>query len=49
MQISLKHIPIHPALKGHIGKLWVFESSGRIPGMDMKLVVPNGNKKWAAT
>jgi AraC-like DNA-binding protein len=45
MQISLKHIPIHPALKGHIGKLWVFESSGRIPDMDMKLVVPNGMMK----
>src|SRR5574338_707400 len=45
MQISLKHIPIHPALKVHIGKLWVFESSGRIPDMDMKLVVPNGMVK----
>ncbi len=45
MQISLKNIPIHPALKGHIGKLWIFESSGRIPNMDMKLVVPNGMVK----
>jgi AraC-like DNA-binding protein len=45
VQISLKHIPIHPALKNHIEKIWVFESNGRIPDMDMKMVVPNGMVK----
>lgn len=42
MFISLRHIAIHPALKGYIEKLWIFESSGRVPDSDMKLVVPNG-------
>jgi AraC-like DNA-binding protein len=42
MQISLRHIDIHPALRGYVEKLWVFESSGRVPDADLKLVVPNG-------
>ncbi len=45
MQISLRHISIHPALKGYIEKLWVFESSARVPDADLKLVVPNGMVK----
>jgi AraC-like DNA-binding protein len=42
MQMQLKHIQPHPLLKGYIDKMWVFESSGRVPNDDMKLVVPNG-------
>lgn len=42
MQMRLQHIDIHPALKGYIEKIWVFESSGRVPYDDMKLIVPNG-------
>lgn len=45
MHISLKHIPIHPILKGYVEKLWVFEASGRVPSTDMKLIVPNGMVK----
>ena len=37
-------IPI-PALQNHIEKIWLFESSGKMPLDDMKLVVPNGNIK----
>lgn len=42
MQMRLQHIDIHPTLKGYIEKIWVFESSGRVPNVDMKLIVPNG-------
>ncbi len=40
--MRLQHINPHPLLKGYIEKMWVFESSGRVPNDDMKLVVPNG-------
>jgi len=42
MQMRLQHINPHPLLKGYIEKMWVFESSGRVPNDDMKLIVPNG-------
>lgn len=40
--MRLQHYTIHPTLKGYIEKLWVFESSGRVPHDDLKLIVPNG-------
>ena len=45
MQIKFRHIEPHPMLKSYIEKMWVFESSGRMPVDDLKLVVPNGNIK----
>lgn len=42
LKMRLQHINPHPLLKGYIEKLWVFESDGRVPNDDMKLVVPNG-------
>lgn len=45
MQMRFQHIEPHPLLKAYIEKMWVFESSGRIPADDLKLVVPNGNIK----
>jgi AraC-like DNA-binding protein len=45
MQMRFQHIEPHPLLKGYIEKMWVFESSGRMPVDDLKLVVPNGNIK----
>ena len=42
MQMRLQHINPHPLLKGYIEKMWVFESNGRVPNDDMKLIVPNG-------
>src|SRR5258706_10129825 len=45
MQIQFQHIEPHPMLKSYIEKMWVFESSGRMPADDLKLVVPNGNIK----
>jgi AraC-like DNA-binding protein len=45
MKMKLTHIEPHPQLKGYVSKLWVFESSGRVPAEDMRLVVPNGMVK----
>jgi len=45
MQMRFQHIDPHPLLRGYIEKMWVFESSGRMPVDDLKLVVPNGNIK----
>jgi AraC-like DNA-binding protein len=47
MQMRFQNIEPHPLLKGYIEKMWVFESSGRMPADDLKLVVPNGNIKLA--
>lgn len=38
-------MPIHPLLRNHIEKIWVLESSGKIPVDDMKIIVPNGRIK----
>ena len=45
MQMQLRHIVPHPQLKGYVDKIWVFESDGRIPSEDMRLIVPNGRVK----
>src|SRR5205085_11215998 len=45
MQIQFHHIQPHFLLKKYVEKMWLFESSGRMPADDMKLVVPNANIK----
>lgn len=40
--MRIRNVPIHPGLGGVVEKLWVFESSGKVPDNDMKLIVPNG-------
>jgi AraC-like DNA-binding protein len=45
MQMRFQNIEPHPLLKGYIEKMWVFETSGKMPADDLKLVVPNGNIK----
>jgi AraC-like DNA-binding protein len=45
MQMRLQNIEPHPLLKGYIEKMWLFESSGKMPVDDLKLVVPNGQIK----
>jgi AraC-like DNA-binding protein len=45
MSFTFKKISPHPLLAPYIEKMWVFESSGKLPSDDMKLVVPNGNIK----
>jgi len=40
--MRLQHIEPHHLLKGYVEKLWVFESNGRVPNGDLKLIVPNG-------
>jgi AraC-like DNA-binding protein len=45
MKINFNHIEPHDLLKPYIEKMWVFESSGKLPSDDLKLVVPNGNIK----
>ncbi len=39
----------HPLLQPFIAKMWVFESSGRLPALDRKLIVPNANFKLTLT
>ncbi len=34
-----------PPLKPYIGKMWIFENTGRLPEEDMKVIVPNGMVK----
>src|SRR6478735_3113746 len=45
MQMQFRHIEPHSQLKNYVEKMWIFESSGKMPVDDMKLVVPNGNIK----
>jgi AraC-like DNA-binding protein len=45
MQMRLQNIEPHPLLKSYIDKMWLFESSGKMPVADLKLVVPNGHIK----
>ncbi|MFT3909084.1 MAG: hypothetical protein QM737_06620 [Ferruginibacter sp.] len=45
MQMRLQNIVPHPLLKNYIEKMWLFESSGKMPVDDLKLVVPNGHIK----
>ena len=39
----------HPLLSPYIAKIWVFESSGRLPAQEKKLIVPNTNLKLTLT
>ena len=39
----------HPLLSPYIAKMYVFESSGRLPAGDVKLIVPNANFKLTLT
>lgn len=40
--MRIRHIKPYHLLNGYIEKLWVFESNGRAPDNDLKLIVPNG-------
>lgn len=44
---SFNAVTPHPLLQPYIAKMWVFESSGRLPALDRKLIVPNANFKLA--
>lgn len=48
---SFRFSPVSPdpLLSPYIAKMWVFESSGRLPAGDRKLIVPNANFKLAFT
>lgn len=48
---TLRFIPVtpHPALSPYVAKMHVFESSGRLPALDKKLIVPNANLKLTLT
>lgn len=45
VKLQFQPIEPHPLLKNYIEKMWLFESSGKMPVDDIKLVVPNGNIK----
>jgi hypothetical protein len=44
-----KPVTPHPLLRPYVAKMCVFESSGRLPAMDKKLIVPNANFKLTLT
>jgi AraC-like DNA-binding protein len=46
---SFNPVTQHPLLSPYVAKMWVFESSGRLPALDRKLIVPNANFKLAFT
>lgn len=46
---QFKPVTPHPLLRPYIAKMSVFESSGRLPEMDKKLIVPNSNFKLTVT
>jgi len=39
----------HPLLSPYVAKMFVFESNGRLPAQDIKLIVPNANFKLTLT
>jgi len=39
----------YPLLSPYVAKIWVFESSGRLPVQERKLIVPNANLKLTLT
>jgi len=45
LSIKFKYFSVRPLLKNHIEKIWVLESSGKIPIEDLKIIVPNGRIK----
>jgi AraC-like DNA-binding protein len=46
---NFQFIPVtpHPLLRPFIAKMWIFESDGRLPELEKKLIVPNANFKFA--
>lgn len=48
---DFRFIPVtpHPLLGPYVAKIWVFESSGRLPAQERKLIVPNANLKLTLT
>lgn len=48
---DFRFIPVnpHPSLSPYVAKIWVFESSGRLPVQEKKLIVPNANLKLTLT
>ena len=48
---TFQFIPVTPhlLLSPYIAKMYVFESSGRLPALDKKLIVPNANFKLTLT
>jgi AraC-like DNA-binding protein len=49
--INFRFVPVtpHPLLRPYVAKICVFESSGRLPAMERKLIVPNANFKLTLT
>jgi len=49
--INFRFVPVmpHPLLRPYVAKMCVFESSGRLPAMERKLIVPNANFKLTLT
>lgn len=49
--IEFHFLPImpHPLLKPYVAKMSIFKSSGRLPEIDKKLIVPNANLKLTLT
>jgi len=43
--MRLQYIEPFPQLRGIVNKMWLFESSGRAPSEDMKMIVPDGMAK----
>jgi AraC-like DNA-binding protein len=48
---AFRFIPVtpHPLLSPYLAKIWVFESNGRLPVQERKLIVPNANLKLTLT
>jgi len=48
---DFRFIPVdpHPLLDPFVAKIWVFESAGRLPAEEKKLIVPNANLKLTLT
>ncbi|QEC53527.1 AraC family transcriptional regulator [Anseongella ginsenosidimutans] len=40
--MKLQLIDLLPPLKDYIHKMWIFEAAGRLPGEDMRMLVPDG-------
>jgi AraC-like DNA-binding protein len=49
--VHFRFIPVtpHPLLSPYVAKMCVFESSGRLPAAERKLIVPNANFKLTLT
>jgi AraC-like DNA-binding protein len=46
---SFNSVTPHPLLHPYVAKMWVFESSGRLPEQERGLIVPNANLKLTLT